>query len=374
MEQTIKKYIVTSGCSFTRQARRVGITGNEYDFMQDPKGLWKWPNFIQKLYPDYKVVTYGNPTNDNDIIAKTILYGVDKLLKSGVSPKDIKVIVQWSGWSRNNFFISKQKQIKNDYFLNKNFIKERDKDTYPINEDFAHVNDFLDIEKEYIGEHGYFMLSGGYHNDHVKIKPIDFFETYVDKVFSAEERMIAYFQSILLVQSFCKANDIDYLCFTMHNNFSEDYTNDDRFPLWKPENSNKTQAWHIVYEKYIPITWEADIKNQFENKPYSKWLYDMIDFDNFWFYKEEGVTKFGGQVEWSIKNYNHDEVSNKELQPNILWLECAQLYNGGKTTKEDLVKFLDDTVYWQHTSPYLNEKFVKEELSYFLGKSNEKLI
>ncbi len=29
------KYIVTSGCSFTRQYRRIGITGNEYDFMND---------------------------------------------------------------------------------------------------------------------------------------------------------------------------------------------------------------------------------------------------------------------------------------------------------------------------------------------------
>ena len=116
MEQTIKKHIVTSGCSFTRQARRVGITGDEYDFMDDPKGLWKWPNFIQKLYPDYKVITYGNPTNDNDVIAKSILYGVDKLLKNGTAPADIKVIVQWSGWSRNSFFISKETQIKNNYF------------------------------------------------------------------------------------------------------------------------------------------------------------------------------------------------------------------------------------------------------------------
>lgn len=368
MEQTIKKHIVTSGCSFTRQARRVGITGDEYDFMDDPKGLWKWPNFIQKLYTDYKVITYGNPTNDNDVIAKSILYGVDKLLKDGVAPADIKVIVQWSGWSRNSFFISKEVQIKNNYFLNKDFVKERDKDTYPINEDFAHINDFINTPKSYVGEHGYFILSGGYHNDHVKAKAKEFFNDYVEHVFSAEERLIAYFQSILLVQSFCKANGIDYLCFTMHNNFSEDFVNADRFPLWKPENSNESQAWHIINEKYIPITWKNDIKIQFENKPHTKWLYDMIDFNNFWFYKEEGVTKFGGQVEWSIKNYNHEEIGKSEQQPNLIWLECADLYKEGKFTKEDLIKFLEDTVYWQHTSPYLNEKFVKQELAEFLER------
>ena len=38
----------------------------------------------------------------------------------------------------------------------------------------------------------------------------EFFNDYVEHVFSAEERLIAYFQSILLVQSFCKANGIDY--------------------------------------------------------------------------------------------------------------------------------------------------------------------
>ena len=40
----------------------------------------------------------------------------------------------------------------------------------------------------------------------------------------------------------------------------------------------------------------------------------LIDFDKFWFYNEDNVTKYGGQVEWSIKNYNFDEVSdNKDI-------------------------------------------------------------
>jgi hypothetical protein len=70
------------------------------------------------------------------------------------------------------------------------------------------------------------------------------------------------------------------------NNLSEEYVNDDMFPKWKPENTDKNESYHVVYNKFIPITWENDLKNQFENSPYVKYLYDMVDFDNFWFYQE----------------------------------------------------------------------------------------
>jgi len=343
------KYIVTSGCSFTRQYRRIGITGNEYDFMNDAISQWKWPHFIQKEYPDYKVLNYGNPTNDNAVIAKSILYGVNKLLKEGVSTENIKVIVQWSGWSRNSAFISKQKQIENNYFLNKEFVAERDKDRWPINEDFAHINDFINEPKKYIGEHGYFILSGGYHNGHVKAKV-----------------MIEYLQNILLIQYFCKANGIECKFFTMHNNFSADYVTEDRFPLWKPVGSSNSEAWFVVNKKFIPSTWENDNKVQFENSPYIKYLFDMVDFEKFWFYKEDGLTKYGGQVEWSIKRYNHDEVSEYDDIPNIIWLECRGNWDDNKRDKDELIKWLEKTVYWQHTSPYLNYMFVKEELKSFL--------
>jgi hypothetical protein len=362
------KHIVTAGCSFTRQFRRIGITGTAEDFMDDAISQWKWPHFIQSEYPDYKVYNYGNPTNDNEVIAKSILYGVKKLLDAGVPTSDIKVIAQWSGWSRSSYFVSSEKQKQNNYYLNKSFIKERDKDRYPINEEFAHINDFIDVDKKYVGEYGYFILSGGYHNDHVKAKAKEFFTDYVEHIMSADERMIQYLQSILLIQYFCKANNIDYKCFTMHNNFSFDYVNEDRFPLWKPENTTQSEAYHVVNNKFIPPTWDNDSKIQFENNPYVKYLFDMVDFDKFWFYNEEGVTKYGGQVEWSIKTYNHDEVSDNKDIPNLIWLECRGMWDNGKRSKEELIEFLEKTVYWQHTSPYLNRKFVREELKSFLNE------
>ena len=359
------KYIVTNGCSFTRQFRRIGISGTADDFMNDHISQWKWPHFIQEEYPQFKVLNYGNPTNDNSVIAQSTIYGIDKLLKEGIEPSDIKVIVQWSGWSRNSAFISKKKQSEKGYQLNRNFVKERDKNTELV-EDFAHINDFIDEPKRYPGEHGYFILAGGYHASHVKVRSIDYFDDYVDHVFSADERLIEYFKNILLVQYYCKSNGIDYKCFTMHNNFSADYTMDDRFPLFGPADSKKDQAWHVLMEKYIPITWQNDIKIQYEDKPYVKYLYDLIDLDKFWFYDKENITKFGGQVEWCIQNYDIDEVTDREEVPNLIWQEYRNNWDSGKRSKEDMLEYFKHNNYWQHASPYSNRKFVRTELNKFL--------
>ena len=162
--------------------------------------------------------------------------------------------------------------------------------------------------------------------------------------------------------------------FNMHNNFSIDYRTDDRFPLFAPIDSKKSQGWHVLYDKFIPITWENDKKIQFENEPHIKWLYDMIDFDKFWFYKKDGITKFGGQVEWSIQTYNFDEISDDAEIPNIIWQEYIQKWNDGLTTKEDILEHFKTANYWQHTAPYMNKKFVKEVLVDFLGKPYKKII
>lgn len=367
MEQIISmKYIVTSGCSFTRQYRRVGITGTAEDFMEDCLTMWRWPHFIQKEYPEYKVLNYGNPTNDNAVILQSTIYGVNKLLKEGVPPSDIKVIVQWSTWSRNSAFISKEKQIEKNYFLNRKFVKERDKNTYPIFEDFAHVNDFIDEGKTYPGEYGYYILSGGYMTPHVKIESIHYFEEYLKYVLSAEERMLEYFNNILFLQYFCKSNNIDYKCFTIHNNFSLKYTEREGFPQFKPKNSKKDDSWHVVMEKYIPDTWENDMKYKYEDKPYIKYLYDLIDFDKFWFYEKENLTKFGGQVEWAIQNYDINEVSDDKDFPNIIWHEYRTYWDNGKRSIEDMLEYFKSNHHWQHVSPYANRKFVRNELSNFL--------
>jgi hypothetical protein len=369
------KHIITSGCSFTRQWRRPGISGDEYDFMKDIVSQHKWPHFIQKEYPNYKVINYGNPTNDNSVIVDSTIYGITKLLKENIKPEDIKVIVQWSGWSRSSFFISKEKQIENPlYYLNKDYVKKLHKNFEEKVQHFAHVNDFINEEKKYIGEHGYYILSGGYYGGgaHIKARAIEFFNDFVEHILSAEERMLQYFKSILLLQSFCNERNIDYKCFTMHNNFSFDYTDKDAFPSF---GENVDPAYEVVMNKTIPITWDGDLTYNYENKPYLKYLYDLIDFNKFWFYKEEGVTMYGGQSEWAIKKFDIDEISDDKNYPNILWQETIPpTPTSPIMNSQELIEHLRKNNWWQHTSPYLNRKFVREELVDFLGKPIKTII
>jgi hypothetical protein len=157
----------------------------------------------------------------------------------------------------------------------------------------------------------------------------------------------------------------------MHNNFSKGYTERDKFPGLNGLN----MAYEVVMYKRIPITWEDDLSYNYEDRPYLKYLYDLIDFDKFWFYKEEGVTMYGGQSEWAIKSFDINEVSNDIDFPNSLWQESAPFDFDGRTLNaEELIKHLEKNNWWQHTSPYLNRKFVKEELAEFLGKPELNLI
>jgi hypothetical protein len=122
-------------------------------------------------------------------------------------------------------------------------------------------------------------------------------------------------------------------------------------------------------EKYIPHTWKNDIKPQYEDKPYVKYLYDLIDLDKFWFYDKEDITKFGGQVEWCIQNYNFDEISDREEIPNLIWQEYRNPWDNGKRSIEDILEYFEHNNYWQHASPYSNRKFVRNELKEFLNKA-----
>ena len=55
----MSKYIVCSGCSFTRQEYRLGFDGDDEHYMADNSNMWRWPHWIQKLYPKKKTLLTG---------------------------------------------------------------------------------------------------------------------------------------------------------------------------------------------------------------------------------------------------------------------------------------------------------------------------
>ena len=102
------KHIVVSGCSFTNNFR-INI-GDERRWESDPIQDWTWANWLQNELKETHILhNYGTITHDNKTIARSIIYKVSDLLKDGVSPDDITVVVQWTSLIRNSFFVTPEK-------------------------------------------------------------------------------------------------------------------------------------------------------------------------------------------------------------------------------------------------------------------------
>jgi len=348
------KYLITSGCSFTRQEYRCNTEGNCVDFENDFIEMWRWPHWIKKLY-HVNVLNYGSATNDNHTIANSIIYGVEKLLKKGILPKDISVIAQWSNFSRQAFFISNEKIDEFGIDLN----------------GLAHISDWIE-EKEYNGQYGYWFLTGGYGVGHVDNKIKEFLPYFIKYILSNDNCLIYHFEAILKLQNYLKLKGIEYITFDIQNNFSKSYTKDSGmgFPNYREKDKDKFSE-AILDRKFIPNTWDFDNIYDYSDTPYVKNLIDMIDWSNHWFYSEDGITKHGGIIEWAIRNWDISNIKtypnrpldiNKEVYADILFME-----HHNKTLEE--IKYeMDNKWYLGHVSSVLNKKFVQEILCEFLSK------
>ena len=75
------KHLITSGCSFT------SLTKPNIDFpveieiplQHKRRDMWTWVDWIRHYNEQsYSVYNYGCPTNDNDTIVESTLYGINK--------------------------------------------------------------------------------------------------------------------------------------------------------------------------------------------------------------------------------------------------------------------------------------------------------
>lgn len=325
------KHIVCSGCSFTRQWKRLNIDGNDTNFLEDTSNFWRWPHWIQKIYGNkFKVYNLGSPTNDNSTIKKSVFYKVNKLLKSGIDSKDIIVLVQWSNYHRNSFYIDKNKMEHFNSYLPKNSEEIKDRISKskcePLNV-FAHISDYIE-EKNQNGEFGYYLLTGGYNYDHIAYDVKNLISNYVNNFYSDEESLIRFFDNIISLQSFLDKLNISHLSFNIQNNFV----------LNQPELVEDSQNWKksVYFDKWLPSTIQNE--NQYNN-PYIQHLYELVNLENFWFLNSEETSK-GGLVEWAIKNYN---VNYK------------------------FPLYMEENVPVGHISSEMNKLFVEKELKDFLN-------
>ena len=303
------KHIVVSGCSFTNNFR-INI-GDERRWETDPIQDWTWANWLQHNLKDTHILhNYGTITHDNKTIARSIIYKVSDLLKDGVPPEDISVVVQWTSLIRNSFFVTPEK-----------YQSVNPKIRYQRNgESWAHTTDYLINGKDKSSpyEQGYFHLTGGFNptDNPINIDPVTF--EWLDKIMTHDERYFEWFEYINMLLNFLHINGITKIkFFNMNNNFSKKYLSEGRTPPFYHTPKEKSVYECIIENKDVCNTWEQK-ELHFDNS-YVKSYADKIDFKKyFWFFEENSVHLFGGMIEWSIRNFDYNMEG--EL-PKVLWRE-----------------------------------------------------
>ena len=146
-----KKYIITSGCSFTNNFKiNVDRESKENRWKNDDikdytSFNWLWKELGEE---DYEFYNYATITNDNKTICRSIFYKVsDLVFNQKVNPKDIIVIAQWTTLIRNSWFVSPSKFTEQ----HKLDIRKDGKRNQPL----PHTTDYINFkDKRYVYEHG----------------------------------------------------------------------------------------------------------------------------------------------------------------------------------------------------------------------------
>tara|TARA_Y100000992_G_C21251901_1_gene486322 strand:+ start:547 stop:1542 length:996 start_codon:yes stop_codon:yes gene_type:complete len=327
------KHIICSGCSFTRQEKRIGLDGDSTNFYMDDPSMWRWPHWIQKLYPKKIVYNIGNPTNGNNLIAVSTIHKVTELLNRGIKPKDIQVFIQWSEMTRESFYVS---QDTLNFFGEKEIDLNQEKD-YNAS---AHTNFFASKNKN-LNTYGHYILCAGNNSgNHLASKFRRLVVQNISKLQNVERAAIKHYESILLIQNFLKQKKIDYLMFNYPRNFCYDNNN---------EKYNLTNN----YSKKIP-------KNIFDFKydnPYIDYFVENVDWDKIWFYKDK-TTNIGGLIDFAIMNYDFDRDGYLFMEHTVD--ECK--------SAKDVAKFhlKKGSHNVGHISSQMNKVFVEKILRKYL--------
>lgn len=246
--------IVTSGCSFSNTEDCVDYTRFKMDNNSYQLDNYEsWALHLEDIVPDSKVYNRALPGVGNAYIVRSIIWQVNELLKQNIKPN---VFMQMTSFDRKDLLLdSDDLNSETDKNLHTHYIP----DIMPRHHS-PHLAKKLNNNKVWL-KHSYEEDSmmryhyKYYHND--------------------ESALVESLEHILRLQWFLKSNNINYKIF----------------PGWDIINTlNHHTLQKESNEKLIFNTTEV------------KFLWEMIDFDNFWFYKN-----YGGITEWSIDNLPFEE-------------------------------------------------------------------
>ena len=271
------KYIVTSGCSFTN----CGMS---------------WPYHIK----NQNVYNVGTVGAGNGYISRAAIWQCEDLLKSGIDVENIFLVVMWSGIDRFEVLSS------NDNSLHKDYISG-DKDRWWLSNYNQEIN-----EKDSV------WLKSSISDMQWENRAVrNLFGQYWKYFYSKEESFLKTLEYILRVQNYCEVKNIKYKFCCWQNIFNEySFIVPNGYPQ---ENQEKYahEIWIMDWfdtEHWTPNRfWPKELNQKISKDtpllkdiyPQTTHLWDMIDFDKFWFYDDEQV-EYGGLAEWVLLGAKHN--------------------------------------------------------------------
>ena len=309
----MKRILLTTGCSY-------GKFG--YSFQQ-------WMKQGIRFRGLECVIDLHAPSTGAKYQMLSIIESCETLLKNGVHSDDIFVLAEFSEIIRKDIVID-NKVIKN-YLDNLIFEEEVDgillkkKSTlFPAIYQFSknnysnfvtsilekskfHLNSVPKLNDYYVinFENISYDFKNNVINDMIKFHS----QKKIPNAFFTIDRAIDYFQNILFAEQYLKSKGIQYKFCLINNQFSMYDLESGTSTRLQTKIKNKE---HFLYQNY------TDSNQIWEANSMIKTYFDMIDWNNWWFYenKDKNII-WGGIDEYAIDNYGIKVYGARNTDENL---------------------------------------------------------
>jgi len=291
--------IVTSSCSYRQHLFHTIEMLKQYN-----SPPW-WTNYH-----------VGEPGRSNKWISQSIIHQIDKIYKDMSQDEPIIAIANWSSVDRTDLTVDK---ISNEYHKNLRFENYAHPDhingnhSYRTFKWFGEDTDGWDDSKE----SGLLSLTNINPKNDSKHDLEKWAALYRKYFYNKPQQFEQTLIGILLLQQYCQQKGILLLNCTWQDIWHDSSEDDFGTPGGL---GGQTQIWDIENKPEGRKSWMVDkyIDNyntlplRIDKHPQYRYLYDQINFDNWYFYKSNRC-QTGGVADWCVET-NADKYF-KDLHP-----------------------------------------------------------
>lgn len=330
-----------SNTSYRRPDKLRFYDGYCPDINDKNAGTGSYPEAIHRNFGN-KVYNLGVASNTIQCSVLSVISFSQKLLNNGNT--NFSIIFNATDLQRKSIYFSNNTRI----------IKNIPDDiSYPI------LNNYL-FDNTKSG----FLLFGGMQNisnnafenkELIKIS-----KAYSENIFSIESEDINSITHLLLLQNFCKSNNIPYKIF-----FDMDFFSSPLMPIFDINTHNTSTFFNSFFIDKKLVKKEQFGSIKLDNYTYD--LFTMLDLNDCWFYTDENV-KNGGIQEWIFKNNEYKEGDTHYIP---LYIEDISHLTHELTDNKYILsidsvldKIKNNTfIQLSHPTYYYWEKFTKEVIA-----------